>query len=58
VLVHRLKQRHGLTQTPNEIALILSVVICEKTPVNQVFSDIRKRTPESPDHKQLPPFEF
>ena len=38
VLVHRLKQRHGLAQTPNEIVQILSVVLCEKTPVDQVFS--------------------
>jgi hypothetical protein len=58
VLVHRLKQRHGLAQTPNEIAQILSVVLCEKTPVNQVFSELRERIEEGPDHKQLPLFEF
>jgi hypothetical protein len=58
VLVHRLKQRHGLAQTPNEIAQILSVVICEKTPVNQVFSELLERIGEVPVHNQLPLFEF
>ncbi len=58
VLVQRLKQRHGLTQTPNEIAQILSVVVCEKTPVKQVFSELRERNGEQGSHKQLPLFEF
>jgi hypothetical protein len=39
VLIHRLKQRLGLRQTPNEIAQILSVTLCEKTTVNQAFFD-------------------
>ena len=58
VLVHRLRQRHGLTQTPNEIAQILSVMICEKTPVNQVFSELLEQSDEVPAHNQLSLFEF
>ena len=58
VLVHRLKQRHGLTQTPNEIAQILSVVVCEKTPIKQVFLELRERIDEVPNHNQLSLFEF
>ena len=58
VLVHRLKQRHGLTQTPNEIAQVLSVVVCEKTPVKPLFSELDERNAESGGHKQLSLFEF
>lgn len=58
VLIHRLKQRHGLAQTPNEIAQVLSVVACEKTPVKQLFSELDERNAESGGHKQLSLFEF
>ena len=58
VLIHRLKQRHGLTQTPNEIAQILSVTVCEKTPINQAFFEDREQTAEGQNHNQLKLFEF
>ena len=58
VLIHRLKQRHGLTQTPNEIAQILSVTICEKTPINRAFFEDREQTAEGQSHNQLKLFEF
>ena len=58
VLVHRLKHRHGLSQTSNQIAQILSVMIFEKTPINQAFSEIRVQTQEPENHKQLSLFEL
>jgi IS4 transposase len=58
VLVHRLKHRHGLSQTSNQIAQILSVMIFEKTPINQAFSEIRVQTHEPENHKQLSLFEL
>lgn len=58
VMIHRLRQRHGLTQTPNEIAQILSVMIFEKTPINQVFSEIGATIAEDESHNQLTLFEF
>ena len=53
VLIHRLKQTLNLTQTPNEIAQILSVTLCEKTLLNQAFFDDRQQTIKLPDHNQL-----
>ena len=53
VLIHRLKQRLGLRQTPNEIAQILSVTLCEKTPVNQAFLDEVERNAPMQDHNQM-----
>jgi hypothetical protein len=53
VLIHRLKQRLGLRQTPNEIAQILSVTLCEKTPVNQAFLDEVEQSAPMQDHNQM-----
>jgi transposase len=53
VLIHRLKHRLGLRQTPNEIAQILSVTLCEKTPVHQAFFDEVEQNAQAQDRKQL-----
>jgi IS4 transposase len=53
LLIHRLKHRLGLSQTPNEIAQILSVTLCEKTPINKGFFDDHPQIHELPDHNQL-----
>ena len=45
-LVHLLKHRHGFSQTPNEIVQILSVMILEKAPINQPFSEIQMENPD------------
>ena len=58
VLIHRLKQRLGLRQTPNEIAQILSVTLCEKTPVNQAFLDDVEQSAPMQDHNQMMLFEL
>ncbi len=58
VMIHRLKQRHGLRHTPNEIAQILSVTICEKAPINQAFFEPREQTTEDGNRNQLNLFEF
>ena len=58
VLIHRLKHRHGLRQTPNEIAQILSVMIFEQTQINQAFSEIEQRIAEDANRNQLKLFEF
>ena len=58
VLIHRLKHHYGLSQTPNEIAQILGVMIIEKTPVNQVFSEIQQKIAEDENRNQLTLFEF
>jgi len=58
VLVHRLKHRHGLFQTPNQIAQILGVMIFEKTPINQVFSEIHEGIHEQENHNQLTLFDL
>jgi len=58
VLIHRLKHDHGLAQTPNEIAQILSVMILEKTPVNQAFAGIKLKNGEDENRNQLRLFEF
>ena len=58
VLVHLLKHRHGLCQTPNEIVQILSVMIFEKTPINQVFSEIQQKNAEGQNRNQLSLFDF
>lgn len=58
VLVHRLKQRHGLTHTPNEIAQILSVTILEKTTVNKAFFEMQAESAEDDNHNQLELFDF
>jgi hypothetical protein len=58
VLIHRLKHHHGLGQTPNEIAQILSVMIFEKTPVDQAFAEIKLKNADDENHNQLRLFEF
>jgi len=58
VLVHRLKHYYGLRQTPNEIVQILSVMVFEKTPVNQVFSEIQRKNDEDEHRNQLKLFEL
>ncbi len=58
VLVHRLKHRHGLSQTPNQIMQILGVMTLEKTPINQVFSEIKQTNAQDENRNQLTLFEF
>lgn len=58
VLIHRLKHRQALSQTPNEIAQILGVMIFEKTPINQVFSEIQQKNSEGENRNQLTLFDF
>jgi IS4 transposase len=58
VLIHRLKHHHGLVQTPNEIAQILSVMILEKTPIKQAFAEIKLKNDENENHNQLRLFDF
>jgi IS4 transposase len=58
VLIHRLKHQLGLGQTPYEIAQILSVTICEKTPINQLFSDEQRQSVTRQNHNQLSLFEL
>jgi hypothetical protein len=53
VLVLRFRQRHDLPQAPSEIMSILSTMILEKTPVNQVFCAITPQNPEADDCNQL-----
>jgi hypothetical protein len=53
LLIHRLKHQLSLTQTPNEIAQILSVLLCEKTPINEAFTDEQRQNSESQNHNQL-----
>jgi hypothetical protein len=58
VLVHRLKHRHGLSHTPNQIVQILGVMTFEKTPIIQVFSEIDTSITDDENRKQLTLFEF
>jgi len=58
VLIHLLKHRQGLRQTPNEIAQILSVMAFEKTPIDQVFSEIQPKNDEDQNRNQLMLFDF
>lgn len=53
VLIHRLKHRLALRQSPNEIAQILSVTLCEKTLVNQAFFDAVERIAPTHDRNQM-----
>jgi hypothetical protein len=53
LLIHRLKHQLSLTQTPNEIAQILSVTFCEKTPINQAFFEDQQQNSEQQNHNQL-----
>jgi hypothetical protein len=58
VLIHLLKHRHGLRHSPNEIMQILSVMVFEKTPINQVFSEIQQKIAEEQNRNQLTLFDF
>jgi hypothetical protein len=58
VLIHRLKHRLGLRQSPNEIAQILSVTLCEKTPVNQAFFEEAEENAKTEHHNQLMLFQL
>ncbi len=58
VMVHELKQLHGLTQNLNEIFQILGVTLFEKITVNQVFSEIGRREKQDDDRNQLSLFDF
>ena len=58
VLVHRLKHRYALNQTPNQIANILEVMLFEKTPINQLFSELRKEAAEDQTRNQLTLFDL
>jgi hypothetical protein len=58
VLVHLLKHRNQLRQTPNQIAQILSVTIFEKTPTNLLFSEIQTKNAMAENHNQLSLFDF
>lgn len=53
LLIHRLKHHLNLRQTPNEIAQILSVTLCEKTLINQAFFDDYQQSSDVPDRNQL-----
>jgi len=53
LLIHRLKHRLNLKQTPNEIAQILSVTLCEKTLINEAFFDDHEQIATLPDPNQL-----
>lgn len=58
VLIHRLRQHMNLHQSPNEIYQVLSVTLLEKTPVNQLFSQLAQRTDEGENPKQLSMFDL
>jgi hypothetical protein len=58
LLIHRLKHQLNLRQTPNEIAQILSVTLCEKTAINQAFLDDHQQNAQLPNHNQLLLFEL
>lgn len=58
LLIHRLKHRLALTHTPNEIVQILSVTLCEKTPLNQAFFQDYQQIADSQDQNQLLLFEL
>jgi hypothetical protein len=58
VMIHRLKHRLGLPQTPYEIAQILRMTATQKTPIIQPFSDNSGDIVEDQDHNQLKLFEL
>jgi hypothetical protein len=58
VLIHLLKHRHRLDQSPNEIGQILGVTILEKTPINELFSELKERCAEGENRNQLQLFEL
>jgi hypothetical protein len=56
VLVLRFRNRHQLPQTPGEIMSILSSMILEKTPVNELFLEVEPQNLDDDNHNQLPLF--
>jgi hypothetical protein len=58
VLVHRAKHHFALAQTPNEILQILGGLLFEKTPINQLFSEIGRQNEESETPNQLNLFDL
>jgi len=57
-LIHLLKAHRALLQTPNQIMQVLSVMIFEKTPINEVFAETKEQNREVEDHNQLSLFEL
>ena len=53
VLVVKLKHQYQLAQEANEILQILSVTILEKTPVLELFSEVRQQSAEDENANQL-----
>jgi hypothetical protein len=53
VFVVRLKHQYQLAQEANEILQILSVTILEKTPVFELFSEVRRQSAKDEDANQL-----
>jgi hypothetical protein len=58
VLIHRLKHRLDLKQTPNEIAQILSVTLCEKALINQAFFTDHQQNTHRREDNQLALFDL
>lgn len=58
VLVLRFKQRHGLSHSPYEVLSILSTMLLEKSPVNQVFCYDPTQSGDPHDPNQLNLFEL
>jgi Transposase DDE domain/Domain of unknown function (DUF4372) len=58
VVVHRARHHYALTQTPNEILQILGNLLFEKTPINELFSEIQRQIPQSENPKQLQMFKL
>ena len=57
VLVAKMKHRYQLPQDANEIFQILSVTILKKTPVFELFSEIRRSSGQSENPNQLTLFD-
>jgi IS4 transposase len=53
VLVLRFRQRHDLPHAPGEIMSILSAMLLEKTPVNEVFRETGEQIADTHGHNQL-----
>jgi hypothetical protein len=53
VLTVKLKHRYELRQDLNEVLQVLSVTLLEKTPISQLFSEMRHATGSNADHNQL-----
>jgi hypothetical protein len=58
VLVVKLKHRYQLPQEANEIFQILGLTVFEKTPIFELFSEIKQRSGEAENHKQLSLFDL